>query len=254
MRKALDELKGEVRKGATYCTRLALRAFAESDNPIETAEELLKAKPMMAPIVNIALEAKAHFEKGGTAAGWAKRLEEIELELEEKPRRIAEWMASHESGHRVMTCSYSDMVYGAAIEVEKTRTFHLSITEGRPLNEGALLAKRLAYAGVPVTLGVDGAALLLLEECDAVWVGADAVGHDYFVNKIGTRALLLGAKVLQKPIYVLAGPLKQWPEGREWHQENRPPEEVYSGAEPPLQVINRYFEKIPLDWASHILL
>ena len=183
---ALEKLKGEVRKGATFCAHLALAAFFEmegSDNPVEIAGELLRAKPEMAPIVHIAVKCLEHFEGKGTREEWIEACRQMERQMEEAPKRIAKWMADNpETGKRVMTCSYSDTVFESLLEVAKERSLEVSTTEGRPLCEGTLLAKRLSYAGLPVRLGVDAAALTLLEGCDAVWIGADAVGEEFFVN------------------------------------------------------------------------
>lgn len=149
-------------------------------------------------------------------------------------------------GDKILTHSASGNVLSALLAAHQIHGIEVIVTESRPMLEGRELARALSKAGIPTTLIVDALAPSLLPECKMVWVGADAVADDYFVNKIGTLGIALAAQRLEIPFYVLHDPLKILPEGASWSTQDHPPEEVWRGAPRNMRVRNPYFEKIPL--------
>lgn len=115
-----------------------------------------------------------------------------------------------------------------------SKRFHVIITEGRPDGAGYVLAAALAEVGIPSECVLDSAMGVALERADMVLVGAESVVESGgVVNKvgavraeprrwqavtreplmpplpaprpqIGTYPLAICAKVLKKPVYVVA--------------------------------------------------
>ena len=117
------------------------------------------------------------------------------------------------------------------------------------------MAARLATLKIPVTCYTDAALGDALVDADAVIVGADAVGPEWFLNKIGTRMLAASASQQGVPVYVVASrdkfvspPLADRLVVREGASS-----EVWDT--PPAGVIvrNPYFEATPLDLVTTVI-
>jgi translation initiation factor 2B subunit (eIF-2B alpha/beta/delta family) len=129
------------------------------------------------------------------------------------------------------------------------RRFEVIVAESRPLLEGRDLAAALAAAGVPATVVVDAALPAEASPGDVVMVGADRIGWDGFVNKIGTRALVAAATAAKLPIYVLAPSTRFLPEPIDGMRDSeRPGAEVWGSPPLGVRVANRTFE--PISWAG----
>jgi hypothetical protein len=85
------------------------------------------------------------------------------------------------------------------------------VCESRPLCEGVTLARRLAAAGLDVTLVTDAQAGVFVREADAVLLGADAVTPQGVVNKAGSLLLALAARAAGVPVLAVATTLKVSP-------------------------------------------
>ncbi|MCX6825726.1 MAG: hypothetical protein NTV06_00460 [candidate division Zixibacteria bacterium] len=64
------------------------------------------------------------------------------------------------------------------------------VSEARPAGEGKLMAQFLAKTGINVKYSVDMLFFELMRETDCLIIGADMVGKNAFINKIGSAALL----------------------------------------------------------------
>jgi translation initiation factor 2B subunit (eIF-2B alpha/beta/delta family) len=148
----------------------------------------------------------------------------------------------------VATTTRSSLVERALLAAHAAgASLRVLCSESRPMNEGRMLAARLAEAGVPVWQAVDGALPLLLPQAGAVWVGADAVRERTFVSKAGTWALLLAARELNVPVWALAQRAKFLPgRCRRLTLPQRAPVEVWDGAPAGVHVVNLPFEEVPL--------
>ena len=104
---------------------------------------------------------------------------------------------------RCLALSASEIVQRALLLARAT-VRHVVVAESRPGCEGVITARRLATAGVPVTLVVDALAPALVAEVDAVVVGADAVTPDTLWHKCGTLALALAARESGRPLWVVS--------------------------------------------------
>lgn len=143
------------------------------------------------------------------------------------------------------------------------------VGEGRPGNEGRELARELRDpdrgGGVDARLVTDAAVTALAAgsspgeswtpdpERTAVVVGADAVGPEVFLNKVGTRALAVAARERGVPVLVLADAAKVVP--AELFESLELPGAPAEELDPPAGVpaFNFYFEVIPLDLVTRVV-
>ncbi|WIA12133.1 hypothetical protein OEZ85_012206 [Tetradesmus obliquus] len=95
--------------------------------------------------------------------------------------------------------------------VSKGPGLSVIVCESRPLCEGVSMARRLAAAGLNVTLITDAQAGVFVEQADVVLLGADAVTPDGVVNKVGSRLLALAAKAAGVPVVAVTECLKVSP-------------------------------------------
>ena len=183
----------------------------------EAALALCRAQPSMAPVWNAAIHAVAANGNAEAFAAYADRVRRAPASV----TRFATALFA-DSGVRplqILTLSASGSVVRVIETLAQTRPVSVTCSESRPALEGRQLTTHLAALGIPVVHYADAALALGLEGADAVLVGADAVGPDALINKIGT--LMIGAAAAMKgvPVYVIAGPKcrERW-----GHMFNRP--------------------------------
>ena len=121
-------------------------------------------------------------------------------------------------GGRILTHSFSGTVYAAIRASAERRPIEVIATESEPGGEGRELVQKLTAEGIPATLIADRE----IPSCDAVWVGADTVAKEFFVNKVGTLAIAKAAEERGIPLFVLCDSLKFLPEGREYPESTNP--------------------------------
>ncbi len=129
--------------------------------------------------------------------------------VEEAEARIASLARGLLEDSRVATLSYSGTTARALIEA---RPRLVVVLESRPGGEGLELAKLLARSGLRVEVLGDSAAFTAAERSDTVALGADAILDECFINKVGSGALAASARLLGKPVAVLADATKALPE------------------------------------------
>ena len=127
----------------------------------------------------------------------------------------------------------------------KKRNISCSIiqTESRPVLEGRRQASKIAALGFPVILIADAAITRYLPRIDIAVLGADRLGNDHFVNKIGSYSIALACQEELKPVYVLADERKK--SNRSIREEMKPGSELWSKAKEGVEVENYYFESTP---------
>ncbi len=155
----------------------------------------------------------------------------------------------------IATTTRSSLVERALLAAHATgRPVQVLCSESRPMNEGRMLAASLADAGVTTWLAVDGALGLLLPQAGALWLGADAIRERTFVGKAGVYGLLLIARELNVPAYLLAQRAKFLPDRcRRLTLPRRDPAEVWSDAPAGAHVVNVPFEEAPLSLVRGVL-
>jgi translation initiation factor 2B subunit (eIF-2B alpha/beta/delta family) len=156
-------------------------------------------------------------------------------------------------GSHVLTHSRSSTVAAALLYARRSgKTFRVVATESRPLCEGRALASELAREGIRVTLIADAATAVAIADLDFVITGADHINPSAVVNKIGTRLIALAAREKGIPVYALADTTKFIGTLLKF-DDDHPGEELWGEAPPGVEVINRYFEPVPLDLFAEII-
>jgi translation initiation factor 2B subunit (eIF-2B alpha/beta/delta family) len=106
---------------------------------------------------------------------------------------------------RLATVSRSQAVEKTVGAICRDADVTVCCAESRPRREGIGLAEALRDLGATVELWSDAGISAAIPGCDALVFGADAVGPDSLVNKVGTAALCALAIHLGIPAYALAG-------------------------------------------------
>jgi translation initiation factor 2B subunit (eIF-2B alpha/beta/delta family) len=220
---------------------------------------LTLSQPSMAPFLSLANALWLAAEKDGQPSGRAlhdalvRHADGVDRALEATVRRAAGLVRQRSI---VLTYSNSTAVRLALWRaMAGGKTFVVTCSESRPMNEGVALARFLAERGVPVCLVVDAGLSDWLGIADLVLVGADAVFSRGIVNKIGTEPLLQTARRLGVPAYVLADSSKWLPDrlARLWRARPESPAEITALRHPNLVIHNRYFDRSPLNLVTGIV-
>ena len=259
---AVKGIREDASSGARELARRAVDAFvlavtgsgaptvAVLKAELRRASRMLgESRPSMASLANIAaalFEVVAEGEKGleETKRLAIQRAVALGRDLDETLERTIASARGVLSG-TIVTLSYSSTV----VEVLKAQRGRLSgvlVGEGRPGLEGRRTAECLARAGVPVTIATDAAIVSLVQEADAVVVGADAVtSAGAVINKAGTYALALAARKSRKPIFVVADWTKIWPRSRPPSLESGPEGDLWPQSPDPVARSNVLFDVTP---------
>ena len=131
----------------------------------------------------------------------------------------------------------------------------LICTESRPLNEGVAMAKALSKT-IKTTVIVDALADQVMNTCDCVILGADAVDKSgNILNKIGSRLIALSAKDHGIPVICLAESMKTHPtlSVRELPAEFHSYSELGHVLNKEISVRNQYFEVVESGLISQII-
>jgi len=260
----IREIQNDHRSGSLALVRRAGQILAELTRlPTRRADfhrqlvlvcrALVSAQPQMAAILNLCSAAlgaaEDSLDAAAARASVRAAVDEFLRAVQEAAKKIAQSAAALISdGMTVATHSYSSAVRDALLNAAAGgRKFRVVVTESRPLLEGVALAKELASAGIPVTLGVDAAMALLLKNANLVLVGADAVTETFLLNKAGTFPAALLARRQGIPFYALAGSEKFAPRSCRLPSEiAKPPSEVLPRAPRGVEIRNLYFDHTPL--------
>jgi translation initiation factor 2B subunit (eIF-2B alpha/beta/delta family) len=251
LHREIAAIGADSRSGATAILSRAvavLRAAASDRQTLEAAAHALcRAQPSMAGLrvaASVALR----------AADPAPALDAFAARTARAPRVIARLTVGLLKLRRtggplcIVTCSRSTAVEQALVALARERDVEIEVccAESRPALEGRALAESLAGAGIHVRVYTDAGVGAAMRGAEAFLAGADAVGPDAFINKVGTGALAALASVEGVPTYVLAGREKFV--GADVFARLTQPggasEEVWSGAPAAVDVSNPYFELI----------
>jgi hypothetical protein len=221
------------------------------------------------------------------ARQWQERLERLGYAEEALGRHLVAWAEARwgspgspgrqrpEKRVTVLTLSRSGTVRAGLTALREAGWDPVvRVGEGRPGNEGRDQARDLrdpdGGRGIDARLVTDAAVVALAagsswvesgapdaEPADpartAVVVGADAVGPEAFLNKVGTRALAAAAGERGVPVLVVADAAKVLPE--ELFASLEPPAAPAAELDPPAGVpaLNFYFEVIPLRLVTRVV-
>lgn len=154
----------------------------------------------------------------------------------------------------IATLSHSGTVHAALTHAKgfgKIR--RVLISEGRPAFEGQIAAVEFLEANITVTFVADAAMPGLLDQCDMVIVGGDALCPTGLVNKAGTFPLALAAERIGKPFVVCIGSEKIIPFNIPEHYLREDSETLWDVKKISMNVLNRIFEYTPLELIDHVI-
>lgn len=117
-------------------------------------------------------------------------------------------------GDVILTHGFSTTVLSVLKEVaEEGKHVHVFVTEARPRLEGREMAMNVSELGLPVTLIVDSAVRVFINEIDNVLVGAEAIAvNGAVISKVGTAIIATLAHEARVRTLVAAGTYKLSPE------------------------------------------
>jgi len=152
----------------------------------------------------------------------------------------------------LLTYSYSNTV----LQVIKSFPYlKVIVPESRPVYEGRILTRALLKAKLKVIFITDAEISRFMEQSDVILVGADRIMEDSLVNKVGTKAIAIMAKEFEIPIYAVCGTDKFLSEQTSpFKEEMKSPDEIWKIEEiNGLEILNFYFEKVPLPYFTGII-
>ena len=214
---------------------------------------LISAHPTMAPLVNLVNAvlwttedapdaAAAHSAVADVTSDFKRRLRVHEAAIAETALRLIP------EDSQILTNGRSTTVRAALRHAQRAgRRFKVICAEGRPACEGRTLAAELAAGGLQVTLVIDALAIAMAGESQLVLGGADHLGAQGLVNKVGTYGIALAAGARGVPMYALCGSEKFLPPGYAPPAQTRwPAEQIWAEAPASLAITNLYFDSTPL--------
>ena len=228
----------------------AISASADSRELGALARQCIEAQPSMAGLLT--LEAAARMPDPSAA------IRQFQEQVRRAPSAIARLasqvlLLGSETSRgrrtvRLITCSSSRAVESTLLTVARRTDLTVCCAESRPRREGIGLATRLAASGVNVQLFSDAGISSAVPGSDGILVGADAIGPEFFVNKVGTAAICALASSEGIAVYVLAGreKLLSGPDIDRLEIVSGPPAQVVDPLPSDFRVLNPYFERIPL--------
>jgi len=185
---------------------------------LDASEPYLRAYPVMAllfAIANAPLVAVAEAGRAGGSLPAARRAARRALARAVAARARAARQAAARAARRlrgarrIVTLSRSGIVTDALGRLAGRRAPEILVAESLPAREGLVTARALVRRGIGVTVFPDALLAAAAAGADAVLVGADRLCEDGFVNKSGTLALTLGARVSRTPVIVAAESMKR---------------------------------------------
>lgn len=149
---------------------------------------------------------------------YLSKIEEYKLLISQTKEKMAHHGISFiQNGGVYLTHCHSSTVVSMFMEARRQgKRFSIFATETRPRFQGRKTVLELLEAGVEdVTLIIDDVAPSILEgrlkHIDAVFIGADLLSQNGFVNKIGSLGIVYAAEKAKVPLYCLSVLLKYDP-------------------------------------------
>jgi len=207
-------------------------------------QKLIEFNPSMATVINLSKKLIYSNNPEEEFQNYKKNIRDALRKIYSKIRKKIKFPS------KILTYSRSSSVIFLFKEFKKENLdFEVFITEGRPNLEGIKTAEELSKEGIKVTLGVDAIIYDFVKNCDYILLGADAITPNFYINKIGTYPLILTARELKKEYYIIATKDKFLGSEEEkfLRIKKEQPDEVYKGHKRKnIQILNVYFEKIPV--------
>lgn len=271
----LKDLRADVHSGATEIARKAvqcLNAFAEEGHAsaaeywkdlVGLGKALITSQPSMASLFNLVnhvLLAVEPLRGSGDVNVLQNATRESATQFMRASDAALESIAQHGQGlitpnSTVFTHSSSNTVGGILRQaVRAGKGLNALVTESRPYCEGREMARYLGQQGINTRLILDAAIAHYVKEADLIFVGVDRISEESFVNKVGTLAIAMAAKLDQIPVYLACESSKFLPAAF------APPEEIMDNSEESTQeewqnveLIFSFFEEIPNSFITGVI-
>lgn len=271
----LEDVKNDRRSGAWVVARKAINCLetlakeksdcdateliAETERVIE---EIVKAQPGMAQLTNLfnAIFVTIENETSNDSlilsrkiSGEARRFEEFSRNAVAK---VAEYGADliHEDSIVLIHSNSSTIFEIIKKASEGDKSFHVVLSESRPIGEGRACATEISKLGIQSTYFVDAAITKGVDRADIVLLGADSLSEVSLVNKIGTKAICLLSREAVVPCYAACESSKFMPQKLGPKKEQpRNPVEVWDEPPPETTVENYYFDDVALELFTGII-
>jgi len=271
----LEDVKNDKYSGAWIVTRKAAsclealtlelsnsEASALVSEVERAAAEILRAQPAMAQLVNlfdvvfVTMESEDSDDAvvlSRKISGEVKRFSEAARNAVCKVATIGANLISDDKGVLIHSNS-STILEIIKLAHEQGKTFHLLLSESRPIGEGRVCAEELSRLGLSATYFVDAAISKGVERADLVLLGADSLSENTLINKVGTRAICLLAREAMVPCYAACESSKFIP-GKLGPKKEQPrdPNEVWDAPPKETTVENYYFDEVAVDLFDGII-
>jgi eIF-2B alpha/beta/delta-like uncharacterized protein len=274
----IEEIKNDQTHGASQLARQAvnvLKVAAQKSRAASSKQflkeqkeigwQLMRARPAMAPIANMANILLDAIVRKAAAMDLARirlftvsKADKLLQDSLKAVARIAECGAKLVSdGDIIMTHSYSSTVV-AMLKRAFTEHPHIEVvaTRSGAGGSGEITARELGGYGIPVTLIDDTAVGLYIARANKAVIGADRICADgKVVNGVGSYLLAIAAQRAGVPFYVLCESLKFDPglKGEEVDLEEREPFIEPGGLPPGVRARNPGFDITPLELITGIV-
>ncbi|MDZ7763595.1 MAG: hypothetical protein U5K00_04105 [Melioribacteraceae bacterium] len=135
----------------------------------------------------------------------------------------------------------------------KEKSFlRLTVCEGRPNNEGRILAEKLSREDIAVSLITEAQIYDAVQKVECGIIGADKIlPNGNVVNKVGSNLLALACKEFNKPFFVVTDKSK-FANENSFDKKEKPADEIYSGSNK-IKISNYYFEEIPKELITKVI-
>lgn len=205
---ALSTLKG---------VKIAIESAIDEFQKLQTIGERLAYARPTEPLAQNAVRF-IFAQKDKKANYYLERSEEYKsLIFETKEKMARNGVSFIQNGGVYLTHCHSSTVVSMFKEARRQgKRFSIFATETRPLFQGRKTVIELLEAGIEdVTLIIDDVASSILEgrlkHIDAVFIGADLLSQNGFVNKVGSLGIAYAAERGKIPLYCLSILLKYDP-------------------------------------------
>jgi len=276
----LESIKKENIAGASVVSGRVLKVFEnyaktfDTDKSIgnfrdvllKTGKEIIAAQPFMASnyrkINEIVQKLRESEKKCKKSKDCVNELLNIIKNIKDSDKKSKEHCIECgdkiiKNGSTILTFSYSSMVESVIKAAHKNKKdLHIIIGESRPMKEGKELARNISKIGIKITYTTDVVLPSLIEQCDMVFLGADWVAEDFFINKIGTKVLVNLAFEQKIPVYIFC--ISEKILSRKYYPktiDDNDPKEIDKELNEikNIRIFNPYFEKIDLHKVQGII-
>lgn len=213
----IKNLKIQGATGVALATLEAVKVAIESGRDVSEIQEIVKKVAFARPTEPLAQNSLKFIfaDKNQTSSNYLEKAGQYEsLMREVKTGMVESAVSLIKDGGTYLTHCHSSTVVSLFSKAQKAgRKFSVFITETRPRFQGRITAKEFLEAGIEdVTMVVDSVAPALIEgkqrPIDAVFLGADLLGTEGFINKVGSLGIARACQRENKPLYCLSVLLK----------------------------------------------